>query len=81
MIGSVLHSSGGIISCPWRGQCRGLIHDIGIQYTSDEDTQQGGGAMALVVVGHRPAAAGLQRQAWLGAVEGLDLALLVGTTA
>lgn len=34
-------------------------------------------AVALVVVGHRPAAAGLQRQARLGAVERLDLALLV----
>lgn len=46
MIGMILHNSGGIISCPWRGQCRGLIHDIGIQHTSDEDTRRDGGAMA-----------------------------------
>ncbi len=39
--------------------------------------EQRGGAVALVVVRHRPALAGLQRQAGLGAVERLDLALLV----
>jgi hypothetical protein len=46
MILMILHNSGGIISCPWRGQCMGLIHDIGIQHISDEDTRRGGGAMA-----------------------------------
>src|SRR5260221_9398543 len=35
------------------------------------------GAMAFVVVRHRAGAARLHRQAWLGAVERLDLALLV----
>ena len=46
MIIMILHNSGGIISCPWRGQCMGLIHDIGIQHISDEDKRRGGGAMA-----------------------------------
>src|SRR5215213_12011301 len=39
--------------------------------------EQRGGAMALVVVGHGAGAALLQGQAGLGAVECLDLALLV----
>jgi transposase len=39
--------------------------------------EQGGGAVADVVVGHRPGSALLHRQAWLGAVERLDLALFV----
>ena len=42
-----------------------------------ERGEQGGRAVALVVVGHGPAFSGLQRQAGLGAVERLDLALLV----
>ena len=42
-----------------------------------EGGEQGGGAMALVVVGHGGAASLLHRQAGLGAIEGLDLALLV----
>ena len=42
-----------------------------------ERGEQRGGAVALVVVGHRPGAALLHRQARLGAVERLDLALLV----
>ena len=42
-----------------------------------EGGEQRGGAVALVVVGHRPAAARLHRQPRLGAVERLDLALLV----
>ena len=41
--------------------------------------EQRGGAVALVVVRHGPAAALLQGEAWLGAVEGLDLAFLVDT--
>lgn len=39
--------------------------------------EQGGRAVAFVVVRHGATAAPLQRKAWLGAVEGLDLALLV----
>jgi len=39
--------------------------------------EQGGGAMALVVVGHGGEPTLLDRQAGLGAIEGLDLALLV----
>ena len=42
-----------------------------------EGGEQRGRAVALVVVCHRPAFAGLERQAGLGAVERLDLALLV----
>src|SRR6188474_2788191 len=42
-----------------------------------EGGKQGGGAVALVVMGHGAGSALLQRQAGLGAVEGLDLALLV----
>ncbi len=42
-----------------------------------EGGEQGGRAVALVVVGHRGAAPLLHRQPRLGAVEGLDLALLV----
>ena len=39
--------------------------------------EQGGGAVALVVMGHGAGAAFLHRQAGLGAVEGLDLAFLI----
>jgi len=39
--------------------------------------EQGGGAVALVVVGHGRRFPGLHRQAWLGAVQSLDLGLLV----
>ena len=45
-----------------------------------QDVQRGeqrGGSVALVIVGQRRAPALLQRQARLGAVQGLDLALLV----
>ena len=42
-----------------------------------ERGEQGGGAVALVVVGHGAGPALLHRQARLGAIEGLDLALLV----
>src|SRR6201982_1097547 len=42
-----------------------------------ECSKQRGGSMTFVVVGHCPGAAGLHRQARLGTVEGLDLALLV----
>jgi hypothetical protein len=40
-----------------------------------EGGEQGGGAVALVVVCHGRALAFLQRQPWLGAVEDLDLPL------
>src|SRR4051812_13415825 len=42
-----------------------------------EGGKQSGGAVALVVMRHCPAFARLERQSRLGAVEGLDLALLV----
>ena len=42
-----------------------------------EGGEQGGRAVPLVVVGHRAALAGLDRQAGLGAVERLDLRFLV----
>ncbi len=42
-----------------------------------EGGEQGGGAVALVIVGHRGAAPFLHRQPGLGAVERLDLAFLV----
>jgi hypothetical protein len=42
-----------------------------------ESGKQCGGAMPLVVVRHGPAAAPLPGQAWLGAIERLDLALFV----
>jgi hypothetical protein len=42
-----------------------------------EGGEQGGGAVALVIMGHRGAAPLLHRQARLGAVERLDLAFLV----
>ena len=41
-----------------------------------EGGKQGGGAMALVIMGHRAGASFLERQARLGPVERLDLALL-----
>ena len=42
-----------------------------------ERGEQGGRAVALVVMGHRPAFAGLQREAGLSAVKGLDLTFLI----
>ena len=48
----------------------GSVEDI-------ERGEQSGRAVALVVMGHRPAFSGLERQARLRAVEPLDLALLV----
>ena len=42
-----------------------------------ESREQRGGAVAFVVVRHRPGAARLHRQPRLGAVERLDLALLI----
>ena len=48
----------------------GAVEDV-------EGREQRGGAVTFVVVGHRSGAARLHRQARLGAVERLDLALLV----
>ena len=48
----------------------GAVEDV-------EGGEQGGGAVALVVVGHGAALAGFQRQTGLGAIKGLDLALLI----
>lgn len=42
-----------------------------------ESREQGRGALALIVMRHRPAAAFLHRQSRLGAVQGLDLALFI----
>jgi hypothetical protein len=59
-----------------------LADDLAVEYV--EDGEQGRHAVALVVVGHRPATAPPDRQSRLGAVECLDLRLLVdrqqGTT-
>jgi hypothetical protein len=49
--------------------------DLAIQDV--ERGEQGGSAVALVVVGHGARPSLLHRQARLGAVEGLDLALLI----
>ncbi len=53
---------------------------VAADYGSVEHVQrgeQGGHAVALVVVGHGPGAALLHRQAGLSAIEGLDLAFFV----
>jgi hypothetical protein len=42
-----------------------------------EGGEEGRGAVADIVVGHGAAAPLLDREPWLGAVEGLDLALLI----
>jgi hypothetical protein len=42
-----------------------------------EGGEQGGRAMSHVVVGHGPGPALLQGQIWLGAIQGLDLRLLI----
>ena len=52
----------------------GADHDAGEHV---ERGEQGGGAVALVVVGHRASSALLHRQRRLGAVQGLDLRLLI----
>ena len=48
----------------------GAVEDV-------EGGEQGGNAVALGIVGHGAAFAGLEREARLGAIEGLDLALFV----
>ena len=57
----------------WRGR-HWPITDAGQHVQRGE---QGRGAVALVVVGHRAGPAGLDRQRRLGAIQRLDLALLV----
>src|SRR5712691_6316674 len=52
-----------------------LADDAALQHV--ERGEQRRRAVALIVVRHRPAAALLHRQPWLGAVERLDLRLLV----
>ena len=59
--------------------CRCALH-AAAEHGAVEDVEggeQGGGAVALVVVGHGAALAGLDRQAGLGAVERLDLRFFV----
>ena len=59
----------------WRWRCMQRPMHGAVEHV--ERGEQRGGAVALVVVGHGAAAAGLDRQSGLGAVERLDLALLV----
>src|SRR5665647_235258 len=59
--------------CRWRCMLRpmtGTVEDV-------ESSEQGGRTVAFVVVGHRSSTARLHRQTGLGAVERLDLALLI----
>src|SRR5208337_4521585 len=49
--------------------------DLALQHI--EGGEQGGGAVTLIVVGHRAAPSRLQRQPWLGAVERLNLAFFI----
>jgi len=57
----------------WRWRCvaadDGAIEDV-------EGSEQRGGAVTFVVVGHRTGTARLHRQPWLGAVECLNLAYM-----
>jgi hypothetical protein len=55
--------------------CHALADHRAVEHV--EGCEQRGRAVALVVVRHRPGAALLHRQARLGPVEGLNLALLV----
>ena len=59
--------------CRWRGH--GAADDGPVENV--EGGEQRRCAVAFVVVGHRPSAALLHRQTGLGAVERLDLALLI----
>src|SRR6516162_48336 len=52
-----------------------LADDLAVEDV--EGGEQGCGAVALVIMGHRAATAALHRQPGLGAVERLDLALLI----
>ena len=59
----------------WR--CRCMLRPITVPSRTFKRSEERRCAMPLVVMGHRAGAALLQRQAGLGAVERLDLALLV----
>ena len=48
-----------------------------LTFEDAEGSEQGRSAVALVIVGHGRAVAPLQRQAGLGAIEHLDLALFI----
>ena len=52
-----------------------LADDLAVEDV--EGGEQGRGAVAFVIMGHRAATAALHRQSRLGAVECLDLALLI----
>ena len=52
-----------------------LADDLAVKYI--ERREQGGDAVALVIVGRRAGAPLLHRQHWLGPVEGLNLAFLI----
>ncbi len=54
-----------------------IADNLSVEHT--QGGEQGGGAVALVIVSHRPAASLLHRQSRLCAVERLDLAFLVDT--
>ena len=55
-----------------------VAHGDDLAFQRIEGGEQRGRAVALVIVGHGAAAALLHRQAGLGAVQSLNLALLVG---
>ena len=54
-----------------------LANHFAIQHA--QSRKEGRRAVAFVIVSHRAAAALLERQPWLGAVQRLDLALLIHT--
>ena len=60
-------------------RCRGALHAAAddLAFEDIQGGEHGGGAVALVIVGHGGATSFLHRQTGLGAIEGLDLALLV----
>ncbi len=60
-----------LMSVAWHA----IADDLSIEHT--QGSKQGGGAVALIIVSHRPAAALLHRQPRLCAVQSLDLAFLV----
>src|SRR5271169_5156118 len=52
-----------------------LADDLSVRHV--EGGKKGGGAVAHIVVGHRAGPAFLERQAWLGTIQCLHLALLI----
>ena len=59
----------------WRW--RRVQRPITVPSSTRRSGEQGGGAVPLIIVGHRLAAPGLDRQSGLGAVARLDLTLRV----